>query len=300
MSRKNEKPLIPEGAFEIDLFHKQEIRKVFHANEWWYVVNDVVSVLLESTNPESYLKSLRSRDEGLKEGWSQIVTPLEIQTVGGPQKLSCVNVEGIFRIMQTVPSKKAEPFKKWLAKVGYERIQEYQNPEIGIKRAMLTYKVKGYSDEWINARVRTILSRKELTDEWQARAVQSTEYGILTDVISEKTFGLKTKAHKEYKGLAKAHSLRDHMTDIELILTMLGEKSTTEIARKTDALGFTANVKAAEAGGKIAGTARQNLEKQLGEPVVSRKNYLKIGNTNGTLELPSTPQDDPDKKPPEE
>ncbi len=185
------------------------------------------------------------------------------------------NTETLFRIIQSIPSPKAEPFKRWLAKVGFERLEDTRDPEKAIRRAMLSYRLKGYPDDWINARVRTILSRKELTSEWAKRGVKDGyEYAILTNVISQETFNLATQEHKDYKGLGKADNLRDHMTDIELILTMLGEKSTTSIATVRNSQGFEENKLAARSGGKIAGDARKNLEKQLGRPVVSSENYL--------------------------
>jgi hypothetical protein len=203
------------------------------------------------------------------------------------------NTETIFRIIQSVPSPNAEPFKRWLAKVGYERIQEAQNPSIAIKRAITDYQLQGRSTEWIDARLRTILSRKELTDEWKKRGVkEGLEYAALTDVIAKNTFGKTTKDHKKFKGLGKNHNLRDNMSDIELILTMLGETSTQKIAQAQDAQGFRKNKEAAEAGGGIAGNARADLEKRLGKSVVSPENNLKeLPPSKDLLNIPGTFQE---------
>lgn len=184
---------------------------------------------------------MRVRDSALSEGWGQIVTPLSIETSGGKQNLNCATTEGIFRIIQSIPSPKAEPFKRWLAKVGYERIQEIEDPELAFKRIRATYKAKGYPDDWIEKRMRGIAIRETLTNEWEQRGVkEQREYAILTAEISEATFGLKPSEHKNLKSLKK-ENLRDHMTDLELIFTMLGEASTTEITVQQDAQGFQEN-----------------------------------------------------------
>jgi len=235
-----------EGEFQVNLFKKKEVRKVMKDGEWWFALNDVIEALTESKDPKGYIKKLKSRDMSLKKGWGQIVHPLRFITEGGKQELNSVNVEGIFRLIQSIPSKKAEPFKRWLAKVGYERIQEFQNPEITIKRAILNYKLKGLSDEWIKTRIKTISSRRELTDEWKNRGVKAGyEYALLTDAISVKTFDINPKQHMEVKGLGESHSLRDNMTPVELALTLLGETSTVQIAQHMDARGFGENKQAA-------------------------------------------------------
>ena len=187
-----------------------------------------------------------------------------------------VNTETLLRIIQSIPSPRAEPFKRWLARVGYERIEEIQNPEIAIKRAILDYQLRGRSNDWIEKRIRTIVARKELTAEWRKRGIsEGKQFAILTNVISTATFGnITVEGHQQIKGLAKHHNLRDHMTDLELIFTMLGEKSTTEIARVRNAQGFDQNVQTAKAGGKVAGTARRELEAQTGQRVVSSANFL--------------------------
>ena len=179
---------------ELAVFQDKEIRKVWHNEEWWFVIRDVVGALTDSVDIKGYIKDMRRRDEELSKGWGQIATPLSFQTSGGLQRLNCANTEGIFRIIQSIPSKKAEPFKLWLAKVGYERVQEIENPELAQKRMKELYRSKGYSDAWIEKRLRGIAVRDELTDEWKKRDVKERkEYAILTDEISKATFGLKTK-----------------------------------------------------------------------------------------------------------
>ncbi|MCX5831650.1 MAG: Bro-N domain-containing protein [Deltaproteobacteria bacterium] len=258
----------------IAIFRGKEIRKTIHENEWWFVISDVVGVLTDSTDPSGYIKDMRRRDKELSKGWGQIATPLWIETSGGKQKVNCANTEGIFRIIQSIPSFKAEPFKRWLAKVGYERVQEIEDPELGTKRTRALYKAKGYSDDWIEKRMRGIAIREELTDEWKQRNVkQEQEYAILTAEIAQAAFGVTPGEHKQLKGL-KRENLRDHMTDLELIFSMLGEAATTEITKVDDAQGFDESKTAARKGGEVAGTARKDLEKKTGKRVVSPENYL--------------------------
>jgi DNA-damage-inducible protein D len=259
---------------KIAVFKKKEIRKTIHNNEWWFVIEDVVSALTDSVQPKGYIKDMRRRDPELAKGWGQIATPLEIDTAGGRQKLNCANTEGIFRIIQSIPSPKAEPFKRWLAKVGYERVQEIEDPEIATKRTRALYKAKGYPEDWIEKRMRGIAIREELTDEWRNRGVEEDkEYAILTAEICKATFGMTPAEYKEFKKL-KRENLRDHMTDLELIFSMLGEASTTEIARNTNAQGFDENKDAAQKGGEVAGSARKDLEKKSGKKVSTARNYL--------------------------
>ena len=256
------------------VFKGQQIRRTLHNNEWWFVIVDVVSALTESVNPSGYIKDMRRRDEELSKGRGQIATPLSIKTEGGPQKLNCANTEGIFRIMQSIPSPKAEPFKRWLAKVGYERVQEIEDPELATKRTRELYKAKGYSDDWIEKRMRGVAIRAELTDEWRKRDVKGEpEYAILTAEISKAAFGLTPSEYKQVKGL-KQQNLRDHMNDLELIFSMLGEAASTEITRKRDARGLDENKTAARKGGRIAGEAREKLEAETGTSVVTSENYL--------------------------
>lgn len=256
------------------VFKGKNIRRTLHQNEWWFVVTDVVEALTDTPNPTDYIKKMRSRDEELARGWGQLVTPLLVETAGGPQKLNCANTEGIFRIIQSIPSPKAEPFKRWLAKVGYERVQEIEDPELATKRTRALYKAKGYPEDWIEKRMRGIAIREELTDEWKNRGVkEDREFSILTAEISKAAFGMTPTEYKEHKGL-KRENLRDHMNDLELIFSMLGEASTTEIARNRDAQGFDQNKDAAQKGGTIAGDARKKLEIESGRRVVSKQNYL--------------------------
>ncbi len=259
---------------KIVVFSNHKIRRVFHGNEWWFVISDVIAALTDSSQPAGYVKDMRRRDPELAKGWGQIATPLSVETRGGIQKLSCANTEGIFRIIQSIPSPKAEPFKRWLAKVGYERIKEIEDPELASVRAREIYKQKGYSDPWIEKRMRGIQVRAELTEEWKKRKVgEQPEYAILTAEICKATFGVTPSEYKKLKDL-KRENLRDHMTDLELIFTMLGEASTTEIARNKNAQGFTQNRTAARAGGKVAGSARKDLESKIGKKVISKNNYL--------------------------
>ncbi|MDW7726795.1 MAG: Bro-N domain-containing protein [Candidatus Methanoperedens sp.] len=256
------------------VFEGQKIRRTWNNNEWWFVLEDIVYILTDSSDPKQYIQKMKRRDEYLTKGWVQIVHALVVDTTGGMQKMNCVNTEGAFRIIQSIPSKKAEPFKRWLAKVGYERVQEIEDPELAQKRMKETYKLKGYSDDWIEKRVRGIAIRDELTDEWDKRGIKTkNEYSILTAEISKAAFGLTPGEYRRLKGL-KQQNLRDHMNDLELIFTMLGEASTTKIARNKDALGFDENKNAAKEGGTVAGVARKELELRSGEKVVTQENYL--------------------------
>jgi prophage antirepressor-like protein len=264
----------------IAVFRGREIRKTLHNTEWWFVINDVIESLTDSSDPAQYFKRLKQRDEELAKltdkGGVQFVPPLmlEVETSGGKQKMYCWNTEGIFRLIQSIPSPKAEPFKRWLAKVGYERVQEIENPELATKRTRALYKAKGYSDDWIEKRMRGIAIREELTDEWKKRDVgQEKEYAILTAEIAKAAFGITPGKHKKIKGL-KRENLRDHMNDLELIFSMLGEAATTEITKVDDAKGFHESKHAARKGGGVAGTARKDLEKKTGKKVVSKENYL--------------------------
>jgi len=259
---------------KIALFRGKGIRKMLHNDEWWFVVEDVVLALIDSRDPKQYIQRMKQRDPELGKGWVQIVHTLSIETEGGKQRMLCASTEGIFRIIQSIPSPKAEPFKRWLAKVGYERVQEIEDPELGSKRTRALYKAKGYSDDWIEKRMRGIAIREELADEWKKREVkQEREYAILTAEIAKAAFGVTPGEHKHLKGL-KRENLRDHMTDLELIFSMLGEAATTEITRVDDAQGFDESKTAARKGGEVAGTARKDLEKKTGKRVVSPENYL--------------------------
>ncbi len=264
------------NQYKLSIFKGKEIRKTIYNDEWWFSIVDVVEVLTDTVNATDYIKKMKKRDLELSKGWGQIVTPLAIETKGGMQKLNCANTEGVFRIIQSIPSPKAEPFKKWLAKVGYERVQEIEDPELAIQRTRELYKSKGYSDDWIEKRVRGIVIREELTNEWQKRGVEGqSNYAILTAEISKATFGMTPKEYKEFKNLKK-ENLRDHMTDLELIFSMLGERATTEITKVKDTKGFDGLKNDAIDGGKIAGDAKKALELKTGQNVSTEENYLSI------------------------
>jgi len=259
---------------KIVLFKGKQIRKTIFENEWWFVIEDVVFALTDSSDPKQYIQRMRQRDPELKKGWVQIVHTLEVITEGGSQKMNCANTEGIFRIIQSIPSPKAEPFKRWLAKVGYERVQEIEDPELATKRTRLLYKLKGYPEDWIEKRMRGIAIREELTDEWQQRgASEQKDYEILTAEISRAAFGITPSEYKKLKGL-KHENLRDHMDDFELIFTMLSERATTEIHRTEDSQGVPKLKEDARAGGEIAGNARKQLEKKLGRSIVSKQKFI--------------------------
>lgn len=254
------------------VFQDKKIRRIWHNNEWYFSVIDVVQALTDSPSPRQYWGVLKGRENQLLIFCLQLKLPA---SDGKYYATDCANTESIFRIVQSIPSKKAEPFKQWLAKVGYERVQEIQDPELAQKRMIETYKAKGYSQEWIEKRVRGIAVRDELTKEWcQRRVKQGKEFAILTSEISKATFGVTPKQHKELKKLRR-ENLRDHMNDLELIFTMLGEASTTEIAKSKDAQGLDQNKDAAKKGGDIAGGAKKQLEKETGKKVLTNDSYLK-------------------------
>jgi len=269
--------LVPEGSIELVLFKGKEIRRICHNGEWMFSIVDVIAAITDSDRPSGYWTDLRSKmakNEGFDELYANI-GKLPLPGADGKARPSDVaNAETLFRIIQSVPSPKAEPIKRWLAKVAYERIQEAQDPELAIKRAILTYQLQGRSDDWIEKRVRSIVARKELTREWQKRGVEDgKDYAMLSNIISQETFGVGVERHKRIKGL-NSQNLRDHMTDLELILTMLGETSTTAITKQRDAQGLYENAQAAKAGGSIAGTARKQIEQETGAKVVSSTNFL--------------------------
>lgn len=261
---------------KIAIFQKKEIRKIIHNNEWWFSVIDVVEALTGSDRPRKYWNDLKKKLE--IEGYAEVsekIGQLKLLALDGKlRKTDCANTETTFRIIQSIPSAKAELFKRWLAKVGYERVQEIEDPELATKRTRILYKLKGYSDSWIEKRMRGIAIREELTDEWQKRgAKERKEYEILTAEISKATFGITPGQYKNKKGLER-ENLRDHMDDFELIFTMLGERSTTEIHRNENSKGFPKLKSDAKAGGDISGIARRKLEKRLGHSVVSGDNFL--------------------------
>jgi len=265
-----------QATTKIAIFQEKQIRKIIHNDEWWFSVTDVILALTDSADPRDYWYRMKVRvkeDEGFES--STICRQLKLESSDGKKyETDCANTEGIFRIIQSIPSPKAEPFKKWLAKVGYERVQEIEDPELASKRMREIYRAKGYSEAWIEKRMRGIEVRETLTNEWKNRGVkEGLEYAILTAEISKATFGMTPSEYQEFKGLKK-ENLRDHMNDLELIFTMLGEASTTEIAKNKDARGFVENEKAAQEGGDVAGKARKDLELKSGKKVVSEDNYL--------------------------
>ena len=263
----------------IKLFESKQIRTVWNEadQKWYFVVADVVQVLTDTSNPTDYIKKMRKRDEELSKGWGQFVTPLYMDTAGGKQQINCANAKGLLRIIQSSPSPKAEPFKLWLAQVGSDRLDEIENPELATQRTRELYKLKGYPDDWIEKRMRSIAIREELTGEWKNRGIkEQKEYSILTAEISKATFGLTPSEYKEFKKLKK-ENLRDHMTDLELIFSMLGEASTTAIVKTKNPKGFVENKIVAKQGGKIAGDARKALEVKTGQKVITSENYLREG-----------------------
>jgi DNA-damage-inducible protein D len=268
---------VEQGDSQMILFEGITVRKIFHQNEWRFAVVDIITALTGSEKPSRYWSELKNKlvkDDGFSELFGKI-EQLKLQAADGKFYLTeTVTVETALRIIQSIPSRKAEPFKRWLAKVGYERIQEMQDPEIAVKRAILMWQAQGRTSDWIEARLRCIVVRRELTDQWQRGGITGSEYGRLTNIISKETFALDTAQHKNLKGLSAKHNLRDHMTDLELVFTMLGEKSSAAISHASKAEGFSQSAKAAQIGGRIAGDARRDLESQLKSSVVSRSNFL--------------------------
>ena len=257
------------------VFEDKNIRRTWFNDEWYYSLVDIVEALTESVNPTDYLKKLRKRDEELGIYLGTNCPHVEMLTEIGKKRIVLAgNTKNIFRIIQSISSKKAEPFKLWLAKVGYERVQEIQNPELAQKRMKEIFRQKGYSDDWIEKRVRGIAIRDELTDEWSNRGIKTKkEYSILTAEISKATFGMTPSESQQLKGLKK-ENLMDHMNDLELIFSMLGERVTTEITKNKDAIGFDENKTAAKDGGEVAGNARKDAEKRIGKSIISNNNYL--------------------------
>ena len=277
---------LEDTSSKIAIFRGKQIRKIIYQGEWYFSIIDVIEVLTESTYANRYWSDLKIQLSE-KEGFGQLYEKIVRLKLEAPDKkmreTDTANTETIFRIIQSVPSPKAEPFKRWLSKVGYERIQEIEDPELAAKRTRAIYKAKGYPDDWIEKRMRGIAIREQLTNEWEKRGVkEEREYAILTAEIAGATFGIKPSDHKKLKGLQK-QNLRDHMTDLELIFTMLGEASTTEIAVRKDAQGFRQNKKAAKEGGEIAGDARRALEKKSGHKVVSKSNFLDVNSIEAEL-----------------
>lgn len=266
-----------EPANHIAVFQETTIRRVWHNEEWWFALTDVIVVLTDSADPRQYIKKMRSRDAALDANWGTTCTPLALLAPDGKMReTNCANTEGLFRIIQSIPSPKAEPFKRWLAKVGKERLDEIENPELAMGRMQELYEKKGYPKEWIDKRLRGIAVRQDLTDEWKQRGVTSSqEFAILTNEIMQGTFALRVDEYKQVKALAR-ENLRDHMTDIELILTMLGEATTTKLHRDRDSVGMPKLKKDAKDGGAVAGRTRKDIEQQSGKPVISPGNFKQL------------------------
>jgi DNA-damage-inducible protein D len=267
-----------ESEDKMAVFQGKGIRRTFADGRWFFSVIDVVGVLTDSVNPRDYWYRLKDREAEASEiELSTFCRQLKLIAEDGKlRETDCADTEALFRIIQSVPSKKAEPFKRWLAKVGFERVEEIHDPQLAMKRMKAIYRAKGYSDDWVEKRARGIAVREELTDERRRRGIgQDMEFSILTAEISNATFGMTPGEYKRFKGL-KSQELRDHMNDLELIFTMLGEAATTEIARNKDARGFPENTDAARKGGGIAGGARRNLEKESGRAVSTPENYVEI------------------------
>jgi hypothetical protein len=262
----------------IKLFESKQIRSEWDEKKqkWYFAIIDVVEILTESNNPRRYWSDLKRKlsTEGFSQLYEIIVQLKMISSDGKKYTTDCSDAKGLLRIIQSIPSPKAEPFKQWLAQVGSDRLDEIENPELATQRTRELYKLKGYPDDWIEKRMRSIAIREELTEEWKNRGVkEQLEYAILTSEISKATFGLTPAEYKKVKGL-KSQNLRDHMTDLELIFSMLGEASTTKVTQAKNAKGFVENKAAAKIGGKIAGNALKELEKESGEKIVSSGNYL--------------------------
>ena len=258
----------------IKLFEEKRVRTVWddQQEKWYFSVVDVVSVLTDSANPTDYLKKMRKRDPQLAEGWGQIVTPLSIQTPGGKQKVNFADTEAIFRIIQSIPSPKAEPFKLWMARVAAERLDQMQDPELSINQELMDYKRLGYSDNWINQRLKSIEIRKELTDEWKRHGLQEgVQFATLTDIMYQTWSDMTAREYKRFKGLKK-ENLRDNMTNKELVLNMLAELSTKEISESRNPETFAQHAEIAQQGGGIARNARLELEEKTGKSVISPLN----------------------------
>jgi hypothetical protein len=264
---------------EVKLFQDRKIRSVWNEEEeqWYFSIEDIVAALTDSADPKQYIKRMRSRDTQLQINWGTICTQVQMIAHDGKlRKVMAANIKSLFRIIQSIPSPKAEPFKQWLAQVGYDRILEIENPELAQERMKSLYEQKGYPKDWIDKRLRGIAIRQNLTDEWKKRGIkEEKEYAILTAEISKATFGMTPTEYKDFKGLTgKNQNLRDHMDDLELIFTMLGERVTTEISQKEAPETFSQSKRIAKRGGNVAGIARKETEKELGRSVVSPQNFL--------------------------
>ena len=273
---------------KIQLFEDQKVRTIWVESDekWYFSIKDVILILAEAKDPKDYLSKMRRREPELAKGWGQIVHPLVVRTPGGPQKENFANLEGMFRIIQSIPSKKAEPFKRWLAQVGAERIHQMQDPELGIQQSLQDYKRLGYSDNWINQRLKSIEIRKDLTDQWKAHGVEEgTGYATLTDIIYYTWAGLTAREYKHLKGL-KQENLRDNMTNEELVMNMLAELTTSNITKEEHPETMSEHARVAERGGSVAKVAKEAFEKQTGKKVVSSMSMKRyIESQQSKLEL---------------
>lgn len=263
----------------IQLFEDRKIRTAWdeEQEEWYFSVQDVIAVLADSSDPKQYIKKMRARDPELSANWGTICTPVQMPAADGKmRKIQAANTEGLLRIIQSIPSPKAEPFKRWLAQVGRERIEETIDPEQAIDRALETYQKKGYDTDWIHQRLLSIRVRNELTAEWQERGIQQgKEYAILTDEITKAWSGMTTRQYKKLKGLKK-ENLRDNMSTMEIVLNMLAEATTTELSKAHQPEGFSESQKIARRGGSYAGQVRQDIEKDTGRPVITSQNAAQL------------------------
>lgn len=269
MAKKEQRAIHPT------IFEEKEVRRAWHNNQWYFSVSDVVRILTDSNDVKQYIKKMRTRDAELSVNWGTLCTPLQVISKDGKRREeNMAQVQGIFRIIQSIPSPKAEPFKQWLARVGQERIEEIQDPERAIVRAKNIYEQKGYNDDWIAKRMRGINVRNTLTDEWQGRgAREGFDFAILTNEIYRGAFEMDAKQMKEFKSLGNPDNPRDHMSELELILTMLGEATTTEITTTRDSQGLPELSRDAKEGGQVAGRTRKDIEKQTGKKVISKGNF---------------------------
>lgn len=271
---------------KIVVFQDKQIRRAWMNEQWYFSIADVVEFLTDSVDVKQYIKRMRQRDPLLNRNWGTICTPVAMIAADGRRRsVQAADVKGLFRIIQSIPSPKAEPFKQWLAQVGYERVQEIENPELAQERMKAVYEAKGYPKDWIDKRLRGIAIRQNLTDEWKERGIrEERDFAILTAEIACATFGVTPSEHRAIKGLTKkGQNLRDHMTDLELIFTMLGERVTTEISQQEKPDTFAESKRVARRGGNVAGVARKETERELGHSVVSGQNFLDK-NPDGLIE----------------
>lgn len=270
---------------KLALFEEKQIRKTWEDDKWYFSIEDVVYALTDSKDPKQYINKLRQRDEQLSQGWVQIVHTLKMDTRGGKQKINCADTEGILRIIQSIPSPKAEPFKRWLAKVGSERIEEINNPELAMDRMKQIYEKKGYSKAWIEQRERGIATRHNLTDEWKERGANtSKDYAILTNEIYKTGFGYDALEYKNIKGLHESQNLRDSMTNIELALTNLGEAAAVEFHQNNNSIGLDELKSDVDKAGKVLNKAKNEIELELKRPVVTSLNYIDLTDNKDLIE----------------